>query len=233
MCTPIGPARGDLNPLQRLDPTRLIVTAVLEGVALACERDWRLLFEGLNLSVSAGDMLQVSGPNGAGKTSLLRMLCGLLPPSAGEVRFEGQPLPGAARALAANLLWLGHAPAVTLSLTPRENLAALCALGTPATPEAIDAALAEMGLGGFEAQACHGLSAGQKRRVALARLHLSPPSLWLLDEPFTALDAATVVRLEAHLAAHCESGGMVVFTAHHGVSTRPARYRELVLEAAV
>jgi heme exporter protein A len=225
------PGAWGLEPLQRLDPTRLTLTAVLEGLALACERDWRLLFEGLNLSVNPGDMLKVCGPNGAGKTSLLRMLCGLLPPSAGEVHFEGQPLPGAARALAANVLWLGHAPAVTLSLTPRENLAALCALGAPATPRAIDAALAEMGLGGFEGQPCHSLSAGQARRVALARLHLNPPSLWLLDEPFTALDAATLVRLEAHLAAHCERGGMVVFTAHHEVSTRPARYCELVLEA--
>lgn len=208
------------------------MTAVLEGVALACERDWRLLFEGLNLSVSAGDLLQVSGPNGCGKTSLLRMLCGLLPPSAGQVRFRGQPLPGGSRALAANLLWLGHAPAVTQGLTPRENLAALCALGTPATLDAIDAALETVGLGGFETQPCHSLSAGQVRRVALARLHLNPPPLWLLDEPFTALDAATVARFEQHLTAHCEGGGMVVLTAHHNLATRPARYRELVLGAA-
>jgi heme exporter protein A len=200
-------------------------------LALACERDWRLLFEGLNVSVRAGDMLNVRGPNGAGKTSLLRMLCGLMAPAAGEVRFRGRPLPGAAQALAANLLWLGHAPALKLSLSPRENLAWLCALGKPARPQAIDQALAETGLRGFERQPCSSLSAGQLRRVALARLYLDPPVLWLLDEPFTALDAASVTRLEARLAKHCEGGGAVVLTSHQPLAQRPPGYRELGLGA--
>jgi heme exporter protein A len=201
-------------------------------LALACERDGRLLFEGLNVSLRPGDMLKVSGPNGAGKTSLLRLLCGLLVPTVGEVRFNGQALPGAARALAGNLLWLGHAPALKLSLTPRENLAWLCALGEPASAQAMDHALADMGLGGYEHQPCASLSAGQLRRVALARLCLSPPPLWLLDEPFTALDAASVTQLEARLAQHCERGGMVVLTSHHPLTQRPVGYRELHLEPA-
>nr|WP_276583579.1 cytochrome c biogenesis heme-transporting ATPase CcmA [Pseudomonas sp. RIT-PI-S] len=201
----------------------------MQGLALACERDWRLLFEGLDVSVRAGEMLKVSGPNGSGKTSLLRLLCGLLPPSAGEVRFNGQPLPGAARALAANLLWLGHAPALQLSLTPRENLAWLCALGKAVALPAIDEALRLMGLRGHEDQPCQGLSAGQLRRVALARLYLDPPPLWLLDEPFTALDAPSVARLEARLVEHCEAGGLVVLTSHHVLAQRPAGYRELHL----
>jgi heme exporter protein A len=207
------------------------VTAHLEGLALACERDWRRLFNGLDLTVRAGDMVRITGPNGAGKTSLLRVLSGLMAPTAGEVRFNGQPLPGAARQLAAQLLWLGHAPALKLSLTPRENLAWLSALGTSASLAHIDQALALVGLRGYEAQPCQHLSAGQLRRVALARLYLDAPPVWLLDEPFTSLDAPSVAQLEHHLADHCERGGLVVFTAHHTLARRPTGYRELQLGA--
>lgn len=208
------------------------MTVHLEGIALACERDGRQLFEGLSLSVRGGDMLKVGGPNGAGKTTLLRVLAGLMAPTAGEVRFNGQGLPGAARLLAGSLLWLGHAPALKLSLTPQENLAWLCALGVPAPLAAIDNALTRVGLRGYEDQPCQRLSAGQLRRVALARLYLNPPPLWLLDEPFTALDSASVTSLETHLAEHCARGGLVVLTSHHALGARPAGYRELHLGEA-
>lgn len=207
------------------------MTVHLEAMALACERDGRQLFEGLSLSVRGGDMLKISGPNGAGKTSLLRLLSGLMAPTAGQVRFNGQPLPDAARVLAARLLWLGHAPALKPSLTPQENLAWLCALNVPAGVAAIDAALAQVGLRGYEDQPCQRLSAGQLRRVALARLYLEPAPLWLLDEPFTALDAASMAALEGRLAEHCEEGGAVVFTSHHELARRPAGYRDLLLGA--
>lgn len=201
----------------------------LQGHALVCERDERRLFDGLNLSVRSGEMLKITGANGAGKTSLLRVLVGLMTPTAGEVRFNGQPLPRGLPDLARHLLWLGHAPALKLSLTPLENLSWLCALGAPANRIAINAALATVGLAGYEDQPCQRLSAGQRRRVALARLYLAPAPLWLLDEPFTALDAASVAALEAHLQRHCEEGGAVVLTSHHELSRMPARYRELRL----
>lgn len=201
----------------------------LEAVALACERDWRLLFDQLELRLEKGQMLQISGPNGSGKTSLLRLLCGLMQPTAGQILLQGQPLESQRSELARNLLWIGHAAGIKGLLTPEENLAWLCALHQPADREAIWQALAQVGLRGFEDVPCHTLSAGQQRRVALARLYLAPPPLWILDEPFTALDKHGVAQLEAHLARHCEQGGLVVLTTHHTLTEKPAGYRELDL----
>ncbi|KPW19436.1 cytochrome c biogenesis heme-transporting ATPase CcmA [Pseudomonas cannabina] len=205
------------------------VPPFLQAKALACERDWRMLFENLNLQVHAGDMLQISGPNGSGKTSLLRVLCGLMQPSAGRVLLNGLPLDRQRAEPGRNLLWIGHAPALKDLLTPLENLAWLCALHQPASAGQIAQALDAVGLAGFEDMPCHTLSAGQQRRVALARLYLPGPSLWMLDEPFTALDRQGIAQLENHLAAHCEQGGMVVMTTHHTLSRLPAGYRDIDL----
>lgn len=201
----------------------------LQSLDLACERDARLLFEGLQLDLQGGTLLQVQGPNGSGKTSLLRLLAGLMQPAGGEVRLNGRPLATLAGELAAHLLWIGHAPGIKGLLTAEENLAWLCALHQPAEPAQITRALAQVGLRGFEDVPCHSLSAGQQRRVALARLHLPAPLLWILDEPFTALDAQGVAELETHLAAHCEAGGLVVLTTHHSLTRMPAGYRALDL----
>lgn len=171
----------------------------LQAISLACERDWRLLFEGLDLDLTGGAMLQVSGPNGSGKTSLLRLLAGLMQPTAGEVLLNGAPLARQHGDLGRNLLWIGQQ------------------------------ALQAVGLRGFEDVPCHTLSAGQQRRVALARLYLDAPPLWILDEPFTALDKQGVAQLEAHLARHCEQGGLVIMTTHHSLSEKPSGYRELDL----
>jgi len=198
-------------------------------VALSCERDWRLLFERLDLQIAKGEMVQIAGPNGSGKTSLLRLLSGLMQPTAGEVRLNGRNLESQRDELARNLLWIGHAAGIKGLLTPEENLTWLCALHQPATREAIWQALDAVGLRGFEDVPCHTLSAGQQRRVGLARLYLSPPPLWILDEPFTALDKHGVAQLERHLAVHCEQGGMVVLTTHHSLAAKPVGFREIDL----
>ncbi|KAF0863635.1 cytochrome c biogenesis heme-transporting ATPase CcmA [Pseudomonas sp. LD120] len=206
-----------------------MTSPLLEAVALACERDWRMLFEHLDLRLTGGDMVQISGPNGSGKTSLLRLLAGLMQPTSGQVLLNGQPLHAQRAELARNLLWIGHAAGIKDVLTPEENLSWLCALHQSATREAIWQALAAVGLRGFEDVACHTLSAGQQRRVALARLYLDGPALWVLDEPFTALDKQGVAQLEEHLANHCERGGMVVLTTHHTLTRMPSGYRDLDL----
>lgn len=175
-------------------------------------------------------MMQVSGPNGSGKTSLLRLLAGLMQPTAGEILIQGQPLDQQRQFLAQNALWIGHAAGIKGLLTPIENLSWLTALQHGAAADNIMAALSAVGLQGFEDVPCHTLSAGQQRRVGLARLYLeNAPRLWILDEPFTALDKKAVAQLEQHLAQHCEQGGMVIFTTHHELQHRPSQFFELEL----
>ena len=164
-------------------------------------------------------MLWVLGPNGSGKTSLLRVLCGLLRPEAGKVCWKGEDVHGSADSFHAHLLFLGHSPAVKDDLTGRENVRfGLAQAGVGVTSREADAALSEFGLAGREGLLARALSQGQRRRVGLARLTLSAAkALWILDEPFTALDAQAVELVQSHLAQHVRRGGSVVFTSHHEV----------------
>ena len=206
------------------------VDAVLSAVNLGCERDERYLFSGVNFRLKAGEMLRIQGVNGSGKSSLLRLLCGLAQPSSGHVECFGQTLVKPQGCFASRLLWIGHAAGVKSLLTVEENLSWLGALHTGADASVIGQALAAVGLRGFEDTLCHALSAGQQRRVALARLYLpDTPPLWLLDEPFTSLDAAGTAQLESHLAMHCQRGGTVVLTTHHELTERGQAYRSLDL----
>jgi len=191
----------------------------LETRDLACERGGKTLFEGLNLSVSPGQSLHLQGDNGSGKTSLLRLLCGLAVPLVGQVLWAGQPTTQAREDFLRDMLYLGHALALKEGLSALENLHFAAALSGQAwVPDAAVQALHQMGLRGREHLPLQILSQGQKRRVALARLGLSPARLWLLDEPFVALDSAACGVLQGLMQTHVARGGMVVFTSHQAVN---------------
>jgi len=179
---------------------------LLVAQSVSLERGGRQLFQDLSFDVFPGHLLQLEGPNGAGKTSLIRILAGL-----SRYGFEGRV------ERLVPLLYLGHHPAVKALLTPRENLAWHVAGEGEYSNTQIEEALASVGLYGYEDVPSHALSAGQHRRVNLARLYLSQCQLWLLDEPFTAIDKAGVAELETLLVEHVERGGAVVMTSHQSL----------------
>lgn len=188
---------------------------MLEASHLECIRGEKRLFHGISIRLEPGTCLRVQGANGSGKTSLLRMLCGLSPPAAGEIRWRGTPIKALAEDYLAELIYCGHAGAVKDELTALENAQLSATLGgTPVDAAAARAALRRLGLKGREDLPVRVLSAGQKRRVALARLLLEKRLLWVLDEPLTALDAAAVATLCELIDAHLAGGGMAVLTSH-------------------
>lgn len=198
----------------------------LHARQLACERDDRWLFQGLDVDIHGGEVVRIEGPNGSGKTTLLKILSGQLGDFQGELYWNGQKMRDAREHFLANLLYLGHAPGVKTGLTALENLAWYQALDGQRGNEAerLDA-LASVGLAGFEDVPASQLSAGQQRRIALARLTLTPRALWVLDEPFTAIDRHGVAALEAQLMAHALGGGCVIVTTHHELASSPALRR--------
>jgi heme exporter protein A len=186
--------------------------ALLFADGLACRRGQRLIFEGLRLAVPAGGALLLIGPNGSGKSSLLRLLAGLLKEAAGSVQWRGQALGDDP---AGQLHYLGHQDALKNVLTVAENLSFWARLHNPAMPAGrIEAALAEMALTALKDLPAQLLSAGQRRRLALARLVAAEAPLWLLDEPSVGLDHASVGRLEAVIDNHRATGGIVVLSTH-------------------
>jgi heme exporter protein A len=188
----------------------------LEVENVECLRGERRLFSGLSFTLSDGQFLRVRGANGSGKTSLLRIVCGLLTPSAGEVRWDNRGIRSLREDYCRNLVYIGHANGLKDELTAAENLEVAAALaGVPADREAQLAALDAFGVAHCSGLALRHLSQGQRRRVALARLALSAAApLWILDEPFAALDAQAVAQVERLVAAHVGAGGMVALTTH-------------------
>jgi len=197
---------------------------MLQATDLACLKGDRLLFRGLSFELGAGEMLRVAGPNGVGKTSLLRILAGLALPEYGEVRWQGVEVQRDREVFHAQLLCLGHLPGINDLLTPLENLRfALAVAGDRADTASCCEALERIGLGAQLDLPAKVLSQGQRRRVSLARLFLSTGrALWILDEPFTALDVDAVADLADTLSAHCANGGIVVMTTHQDAPFRQA-----------
>lgn len=184
----------------------------LEIRDLACIRGDRLLFRGVKLSAGAGSLVQVTGPNGCGKTSLLRIVCGLALAEDGAVLWGGERTRGS-ETFKRDCAYVGHRDGLKADLTPRENLRFHARL-TGGDPGAVDGAIERLGLAECRDLAAGHMSAGQRRRTALARLLLGRQPLWILDEPFTALDVHGREAAEALLRDHREHGGMTLFTSH-------------------
>lgn len=192
--------------------------SMLAASELTLSRGGRELFANLSFEFRPGDLVQIEGANGAGKTSMLRILAGL-----SRYGFEGS--------IVCNVpcLYLGHNSAVKGMLSPRENLSLHVSGRSDHSIADIDVALDKVGLFGYEDLLCHTLSAGQLRRVNLARLFLSDCPLWFLDEPFTAIDKAGVAELEQLFVAHAQGGGAIALTSHQSLSLNyPVRALDLV-----
>ncbi len=199
----------------------------LEFRQFTCLRDGYPLFQPLDFSLKGGEVVQIAGPNGAGKTTFLRSLCGLFDEWTGEMLWQGGALRVPDFSLRSQLLYLGHQPGVKKSLTAGENLRWLFGVQGVPFPGSISAALAEVGLEGYEDTPCYQMSAGQLRRVALARLYITKAAIWILDEPFTAIDRFGVQNLETLLQRHVSNGGLVILTTHQPLAIAGVRLIEL------
>ena len=188
--------------------------ALLQANNLACIRDDRVLFSELSFSLKPGQVLLLEGRNGSGKTSLLRILCGFREADAGEILWRGELLNSLYHA---EMAYVGHLEGLKKELTVLENLKMALALSRPGKLS-IDEALQTVHLSGYEDTLVQALSAGQKRRLSLARLLISHTSLWILDEPFTALDKYGIELIESIMMGHVEQGGMVILTSHHDLN---------------
>ena len=200
---------------------------LLAARGLGFARNEQPVFGPLDFAVDAGEALLVQGDNGAGKTTLLRVLAGLLPPDSGEISIDGQPAKAALRARA--IAYLGHLPALKADLSALENLNFLCGLHGRRRGQMPGNALGIVGLAGYEDTLSRQLSAGQKKRLSLARLWLAPAPLWLLDEPYANLDLEGINLVNRMVQAHLRSGGAALLTTHGAYAAPPVRTRMLTL----
>jgi heme exporter protein A len=204
----------------------LVNSSLLTVNDLRFERDDIAVINDACLTLNDGEILQIEGPNGSGKTTLLRILTTALQPSGGEILYQGQILSECRFDYLSNILFLGHQSALKLTLTAEENLSWI----TSELPGSISVlnALERVGLRGYSDIPCHSLSAGQQRRVALARLLLSNAKIWFLDEPFAALDGQGVQFVEQCMERHVNGGGAVMLTTHQPIGMESVRRYSLV-----
>ena len=184
------------------------------GSDLACRRGERIVFEHLDFALAPGGVLLLTGRNGSGKSSLLRLMAGLTPPLSGILAWDGDDVADDPAAHRARLAFVGHADALKPVLTVAESIAFWAGMRGSGDGDAVEAAVDRFGLGALAATPCRLLSAGQRRRVSLARLIASPAPLWLLDEPLTGLDSEAAAELLDAIAAHRTAGGRVVLSTH-------------------
>ena len=202
---------------------------MFEASGLECVKGYDSLFRDIEFKLSAGEILQIEGTNGSGKTSLLRILTGLSQPESGQVFWNGIDITEDPEAFNENLVYIGHLNGLRAELTAQENLQLARQYLARSNELSTEAALAAVGLAGYEHIMAHQLSAGQKRRVALARLQLNTAPLWILDEPTTAIDVDGVHDFEQTVEKHTLNGGMVILTAHQKLSFGRAATRSLSL----
>ncbi|MBS0395238.1 MAG: cytochrome c biogenesis heme-transporting ATPase CcmA [Proteobacteria bacterium] len=205
-------------------------SAALEARDLHLWRGSKHVLRGLSFTASAGHLLHVRGPNGCGKTSLLRTLAGFLWPEEGALYWEGRPVTEDRDGYAAALAYLGHENAMKADLSPLENLRYATDVRHPTERRTIESVLERLGVGPQRDLPFRALSAGQRRRVAMARVLLARARLWLLDEPFTNLDVAGVRDLSAVVADHARQGGIAILTAHSELDLPGSELRRLELE---
>ncbi len=202
---------------------------MLSTEKLVCVRDDRLLFRDLDIELGEAEVLQIEGANGSGKTSLLRILCGLRQADEGRVLWQGEDIHRSRDEYYSAMVYIGHLPCIKGDLTTEENIRSLLdTRSRSAAAKEIDEALNKVGLGGYEDVPSKALSSGQRRRILLAFLLLADASLWILDEPLTALDVRGVALLEQMIVDHRDAGGSVIFTTHHGMQL-PCEMRSVSL----
>ena len=188
---------------------------------LCFERDEIKVIDRINLELNSGDLLQVEGCNGSGKTTLLRLLTTAIKPTSGRIFYQGKKLSDCRYEYCSNIIFIGHQIALKERLTPVENLNWLSPIGL--SQDSINRALDLVGLRDFATAPSWSLSAGQKRRVALARLILSNAKIWFLDEPFTAIDTQGIGLMRQLIDDHVSKGGAVVFSTHQSVDMKNVR----------
>jgi len=208
----------------------VVAPTILEVNKLGCVRGDRRLFSGLDLSLAAGTYLQVTGPNGSGKTSLLRILCGLLTPAEGEIKWQGENIRSLAEDYFTAVTYLGHRHGVKDEFSAIENLRISNALnGIEVSKERARDVLARMGLAGRESLPARLLSEGQRRRVALARLLVCNTKLWLLDEVMTSLDKGAVALIRSLIEEHLAGGGIAIVATHQDLEVATGSSQRLEL----
>lgn len=206
------------------------MSIALEVAGLSCRRGDARLFTNLGFDIESGSALSVRGPNGSGKTTLLRCVVGLSRADGGEIRWRGTSVGLRDAAWRASVAWSGHLASIKDDLSAEENLAfALRLRGTIPSSRQLDEALAGAGLGPRKRLAARRLSAGQRRRIGLARLSLDPATLWVLDEPLTALDDEGQAYFSSLLSLHLGKGGLALVATHHPLAIEPSCSRELRL----